>query len=34
MGNGSREIKEMADHVTDDVANDGLYNAFRHLKLI
>lgn len=34
MGNGGSEIKEMADHITDDVSKDGLYNAFKFFKLI
>ena len=34
MGNGGEEIKAAADYVTDDVDADGLYNAFRYLKLI
>lgn len=33
MGNGGPEIKEAADYVTDDVDNDGLYNAFKYLGL-
>ena len=27
-------IKEAADYITDDVNEDGLYNAFKYLKLI
>ncbi len=34
MGNGGDGIKEMADMITDDVDNDGLYNAFVKLGLI
>jgi Cof subfamily protein (haloacid dehalogenase superfamily) len=34
MGNGGPEIKEIADYITDDVENDGLYNAFKHFGLI
>lgn len=34
MGNGGPEIKEMADFITDDVGNDGIYNAFVKLGLI
>lgn len=34
MGNGGIEIKEAADYITDDVDNDGLYNAFKYLELI
>lgn len=34
MGNGSSEIKAMADYVTSDVTEDGLWNAFQHLGLL
>ncbi|EOS60276.1 cof-like hydrolase [Firmicutes bacterium M10-2] len=34
MGNGGPEIKEAADYITDDVNEDGLYNAFKYLNLI
>ncbi len=34
MGSGGKEIKDMADFVTDDVDKDGLYKAFVKLKLI
>ena len=34
MGNGGPEIKEAADYITNDVNEDGLYNAFKYLKLI
>lgn len=34
MGNGGSEIKAMADYITDDVENHGLYRAFDHLGLI
>ena len=34
MGNGGEEIKAAADYITTDVNDDGLYNAFRYLKLI
>lgn len=34
MGNGGEEIKDAADYITTDVNDDGLYNAFRYLKLI
>lgn len=34
MGSGGPEAKAAADYVTTDVDKDGLYNAFRHLKLI
>ena len=34
MENGGEEIKAAADYITTDVNDDGLYNAFRYLKLI
>lgn len=34
MGNGGEEIRAMADFVTDDVKEDGLYHAFEKLNLI
>lgn len=34
MGNGGEEIKAAADYITDDVNEDGLYNAFKFLQLI
>lgn len=34
MGNGGKEIKEAADYITTDVNDDGIYNAFKYLKLI
>lgn len=34
MGNGSPEILAMADIITDDVRQDGLYNAFKKLNLL
>lgn len=34
MGSGGDEIKAMADYVTDDVDQDGLYKAFLHFGLI
>ena len=34
MGNGGEGIKAAADYITDDVNEDGLYNAFKYLKLI
>ncbi|MFT3944750.1 MAG: Cof-type HAD-IIB family hydrolase [Ancrocorticia sp.] len=34
MGNGSDEIKAIADYVTADVEHDGLYQAFEHLGLL
>lgn len=34
MGNGGPECKACADFITDDVDDDGLYNAFKHFGLI
>ena len=34
MSDGGPEIKEAADYITNDVNEDGLYNAFKYLKLI
>lgn len=34
MGNGHEETKRCADYVTDDVANDGIYNALKHLGIL
>ena len=34
MGSGGDEIKAMADYITDDVDQDGLYHAFVHFGLI
>lgn len=33
MGNGVESVKEKADYVTDRIDNDGLYKAFKYLKL-
>lgn len=34
MGNGGKEIKEMADYITASVEDDGLYKAFEYFQLI
>ncbi|MDO4466225.1 MAG: Cof-type HAD-IIB family hydrolase [Bacillota bacterium] len=34
MGNGGPECKAAADYITDDVNENGLYNAFKHFDLI
>ena len=34
MGNGDDKVKAAADYLSEDVDNDGLYKAFRYLKLI
>ena len=34
MGNGYDSVKEVADYVTDDIDEDGIYNALRHFNII
>ena len=34
MGNASDEVRAVADYVTDRIEDDGLFKAFKHLKLI
>lgn len=34
MGNSCEQIKNIADYITDDIDNDGLYNAMKHYNLI
>lgn len=34
MGNSIKEVKEVADYITDDIDEDGLYNALKHFELI
>jgi hydroxymethylpyrimidine pyrophosphatase-like HAD family hydrolase len=34
MGNARDGLKEIADYVTDDLAQDGIYNAMKHYGLI
>ena len=34
MGNANKEVKEIADYITDDVDNDGVYNALKHFNII
>jgi Cof subfamily protein (haloacid dehalogenase superfamily) len=34
MGNGCGEIKKVADYVTDNINNDGIYNALKKLAII
>lgn len=34
MGNANPEVKEIADYITDDVDNDGIYNALAHFEII
>ena len=34
MGNGTPEAKQVADYVTTDLADDGIYHALAHFGLI
>lgn len=34
MGNGSADIKEVADYITTDILEDGIYNALKHYEII
>ena len=34
MGNANKEVKEIANYITDDVDNDGVYKALKHYGLI
>ena len=34
IGNANNEVKEIADYITDDVDNDGVYKALKHYGLI
>ena len=34
MGNGSESVKAIADYVTKDILDDGIYHAFEHFGLI
>lgn len=34
MGNACEELKEAADYITDDIDKDGVYKAFKYLKMI
>lgn len=34
MGNGTDHLKSVADYVTEDIDNDGLYKALKHFKVI
>ena len=34
MGNATDRIKSIADMITDDIDNDGIYTAFKRLELI
>ena len=34
MGNANEALKEIADYITDDVDNNGVYNALKHFNII
>lgn len=34
MGNAPKEIKDISDYVTDDIYEDGVFNALKHFNLI
>lgn len=34
MGNAKDELKEIADYITKDISDDGIYHAMKHFKLI
>lgn len=34
MGNAEDDVKQAADYVTDDIDEDGLYNALKHFEII
>lgn len=34
MGNANEGVKKIADYITDDVDNDGIYNALKHFNII
>jgi len=34
MGNATKEVKEVSDYITDDILENGLYNAFKHFNII
>jgi hydroxymethylpyrimidine pyrophosphatase-like HAD family hydrolase len=34
MGNASQQLKEVADYVTADIHDDGIYKCFHHFHLI
>ncbi len=34
MGNGNRSLKDEADYVTDDISQEGLYNALKHFGFV
>ena len=34
MGNAEDDVKKAADYVTDDIDEDGLYNALKYFEII
>ena len=34
MGNGAESVKAIADYITKDILDDGIYHAFKHFGLI
>ena len=34
MGNANKKVKKVADYITDDVNNEGVYNALKHFNII
>lgn len=34
MGNATKEVKDIADYITDDIDDDGLSNALKHFSII
>ena len=34
MGNADDDVKKASDYVTDDIDEDGLYNALKHFEII
>ncbi|MBW5381175.1 HAD hydrolase family protein, partial [Brachyspira hampsonii] len=34
MGNANEEVKLAADYITDDVDNNGIYNALKHFNVL
>ena len=34
MGNANEGVKKIADYITDDVDNDGIFNALKHFNII
>ncbi|WP_300370493.1 Cof-type HAD-IIB family hydrolase [Brachyspira sp.] len=34
MGNANESVKKIADYITDDIGNDGIYNALKHFNVL